>query len=210
MSIGDAIKNLRNKHGLTQADLAARLSCTEKTIRNWEKGETNLTGARAKAFADEFGFDSWEGLLAKYAKARPFSQQTGRGIPLFESVPAGNGDFDPTDLGEDNGYSGVMLDPGIFGVTDLQAFAVTVKGDSMMPTFADGEIVLCSPSAEHEPGMVAVFRLEDGDCGIKVIEPGTTKKTLRLVALNTRYATREVPRHSIVRLARVVAKTTIF
>lgn len=210
MAAGDAIKKLREAHGLTQADLAARLGCTEKTIRNWEKGLTKMTGGKAKAFADEFGYATWEELLAKNGNARPFSQQVGHGVPLFEHVPAGNGDYDPTDMGEDNGYSGVMLDPGIFKVTDPMAFAVAVKGDSMLPEFVEGEIVICSPSAEHKPGMVAVFRLESGECGLKSIQPGSTDDTIRLVALNARYPTREVKRSEIQRLAKVVAKTTIF
>ncbi|MBR5185399.1 MAG: helix-turn-helix domain-containing protein, partial [Akkermansia sp.] len=38
INIGQKIKKLRNKHGMTQSDLANRLNVSDKTISKWETG----------------------------------------------------------------------------------------------------------------------------------------------------------------------------
>lgn len=209
----EALKKARKITGKGQQELALAVGLENaRSWRHWESGETPLNMKRMNQAARAHGFNTWEDLLAAVGET-PFSAQSHpqNKIPLFNDVPAGNGDFDPTSLGEDNGYSGVMLDPAMFGgVDDPMAYAVRVKGDSMMPEFAEGEIVVCSPSAERTPGMFGVFRLDDGDCGIKVIEEGSKPGTVRLSPLNKRHPTREVPEKSIVRLAKVICKTTIY
>ena len=37
-TIGDRIKELRNRNSLTQADLAGKLGFTSQTVSNWESG----------------------------------------------------------------------------------------------------------------------------------------------------------------------------
>ncbi len=72
----------------------------------------------------------------------------------------------------------------------------------MEPDLREGDLVFCFPRAEHEQGMVAVYRLVDGDCGVKIIE--SDGDDIVLVPRNPRHRTRRVHRNDITRLARVV------
>ena len=47
------------------------------------------------------GYASYEELQADVGASRPFSMQVpaDAAVPVFQEVPAGNGDFDPADLG---------------------------------------------------------------------------------------------------------------
>jgi len=40
MSFGDKLKQLRKQNGYSQKELADRIGVEDRTIRNWEKGET--------------------------------------------------------------------------------------------------------------------------------------------------------------------------
>lgn len=209
----DALKKARSVTGKKQHALAAAIGLTTRAWRMWETGETPLNMERMKEAARAHGFVSWEELLAAVGELT-FSQQIppGAAIAVFEEVPAGNGDFDPTLLGEDNGFSSEMfplsrIPPKARRYKRL--FAVVVKGDSMAPDYAEGDTVFCADDAEHVQGMVAVYRLDDGDCGIKMLESHGPDAIL--IPRNPKHITRRVRQEQIVRIARVVAhlKATI-
>jgi len=62
---------------------------------------------------------------------------------------------------------------GVLGEIDLQAetgancYAVRIKGDSMLPRFRDGNIVICSPEAPWRHGDTCLIRHLDGRIWIK-------------------------------------------
>jgi SOS-response transcriptional repressor LexA len=211
-SVGETIRLARIHHEETQESLAAKTKMSANAIGEMERGNSQPRAASLLSIARALGYNTWEQVLAKFASARPFSAQLGPEglIPLFEEVPAGNGDFDPTHLGEDNGYSAEMISRSVFpGLTHPLAYAVTVKGDSMEPDFIEGETVACVPIRfdELEPGMYVVFRLADGQTGIKLIEPDEDKEYAWLVPLNKRYRRQRVRLDEFVNLSRAVFKT---
>lgn len=71
-------------------------------------------------------------------------------------------------------------------------FGLRLDGDSMHPMFADGTIVLCSPSEPARPGHPAVIRLT-GQIGLtcKIYRP--RESFVRLVAANDKYEPQEFP-----------------
>ncbi|MBQ8165289.1 MAG: helix-turn-helix transcriptional regulator [Clostridia bacterium] len=63
--IADNISDLRKKKGMTQADLAANLSYTDKAVSKWERGESVPDIVVLKAIADLFGV-SLDYLVSEY------------------------------------------------------------------------------------------------------------------------------------------------
>ena len=93
--------------------------------------------------------------------ARPDDGVTGAGlpvqIPLINSVQAGY----PREF-TDLGYPVRIADEYIAvpGVSDADAFAARVVGDSMAPDYREGDIVVFSPSVETSEGSDCFARLE--------------------------------------------------
>jgi len=54
---GDHLRRRRLELGLSQADLASRLSVSPKTIRNWETGHRTPTGRSLGPIRDLLGYD---------------------------------------------------------------------------------------------------------------------------------------------------------
>lgn len=211
MQLSEAILAIRTGEKMSQREFAEAIGRSLRTIGGWERGETKPHMGDLRKMASKLGCDTWEELLAKHTGAQPFSRQVDPGvrIPVFEEVPAGAGDFDPTDLGEDNGFASQWIDaqilPPFLVSGHRDAFGLRVRGDSMMPDYQDGDLIICSASAPQEPGMVAVFRLVGGECGLKIIE-SAGKGMIRLVPLNPRagFTARIVPIEEVTRLARVI------
>lgn len=49
--LASALKEQRNRHGLTQAQLADRLGVTQSAVAQWEAGSVTPTVARLRAIA---------------------------------------------------------------------------------------------------------------------------------------------------------------
>ena len=47
------------------------------------------------------------------------------------------------------------------GVKDISAFGVRIEGDSMLPAFKPGHMVVVSPNMEVQTGDVCVLKVED-------------------------------------------------
>lgn len=138
-------------------------------------------------------------------------------VPLINSVAAGY----PKDF-TDLGYPARVADSYVRSpdIRDPDAFACRVVGDSMMPDYREGDIVIFSPSRSVVSGSDCFVRLEpnhettfkrvffEGPDG-RAIEPGTVKPAagvpapntavthIRLHALNSKYPSRVLPREGI-------------
>ncbi|MHC5024345.1 MAG: XRE family transcriptional regulator [Planctomycetota bacterium] len=83
-------------------------------------------------------------------------------------------------------------------VADPQAFAARVVGDSMMPDYREGEIVVFSPERPTPSGSDCFVRLEDGaESTFKRVYFEDDGCTVRLQPLNADYPPRSVPREHI-------------
>lgn len=56
--VGGRLRLLREEAGLRQEDVAARLGVHSNTVRNWERGTTQLKGDDFPAVAAVFGMDA--------------------------------------------------------------------------------------------------------------------------------------------------------
>lgn len=97
------------------------------------------------------------------------------------------------------------------GVTDLDAFAARVVGDSMEPDYREGDIVVFSPAAKVTDGCDCFVRLEpDHETTFKrvYIEKGEKGGNVRLQPLNASYPPRVLARETIAGMYRAVWRFT--
>ena len=185
--IGNRIKSERLAHKMSQTQLAAKLHVTQGAISQWEKGltrpdmellskiallfncSTDYLLGKSDTLVDEALLDVVntipDDVLQKYANVydalrsmqqsdlpsnvRPISSLHRQRIPLIGGVAAGEPIYDPED-------AGVYVESPV----DADA-AITIHGDSMVPTYQDGDLVYVKARPDVLDGAVAVVFLDD-------------------------------------------------
>lgn len=128
-------------------------------------------------------------------------------IPLINRVTAGY----PADF-TDLGYPARVADEYVRSpdLSDPDAFAARVVGDSMEPDYREGDIVVFSPAVEVRSGMDCFVRLEpDHESTFKRVyfEGEGGEEMIRILPLNGRYAARVLPRERVAGLYAGVSVT---
>jgi phage repressor protein C with HTH and peptisase S24 domain len=107
-----------------------------------------------------------------------------RQIPLLGLAKAGRGGFfDDSGFPAGNGWDEIDVP----GVTDPNAYGLEITGDSMMPVYREGDIIIVSPSAAVRKGDRVVVRLNDGQVMAKIMQRQTSK-TVELASFNPNHA----------------------
>ena len=94
-------------------------------------------------------------------------------------------------------------------VQDKDAFAARVHGDSMVPKYREGDIVIFSPAAGPKSGDDCFVRFEDGHTTFKRVffendDAGTS--VIRLQPRNEKYRAQSVPSEKVAGLYKAVYK----
>ncbi|GAB4385433.1 MAG: hypothetical protein Kow0022_11280 [Phycisphaerales bacterium] len=128
-------------------------------------------------------------------------------VPLINRVAAGY----PADF-TDLGYPARVADEYVRcpGLTDPDAFAARIVGDSMMPEYREGDIVVFSPARRVASGDDCFVRIApDHESTFKRVyfegQPGS--ELIRLQPINNRYPPRVLPREQVLGLYRAVSVT---
>ncbi len=119
----------------------------------------------------------------------------GRGIPVINNIAAGY----PTEF-TDLDYPAAVADEYIAcpDITDPDAFAARVVGDSMEPDYREGDIVVFSPQLPTPSGTDCFVRFErDSHTTFKRIYVEADERSIRLQPLNNTYAPQVVDREAI-------------
>ena len=154
--IGFNIKRLRVGKGYSQEQLARKIGISQGAVSQWEKGKTTpdtLTLMElAKIF--EVSFDT----LTEEAPVRDLDsvRVIRSAIPIIGDIACGS----PI-LAEENREGYADLPEGV-----RADFALRCKGDSMVPTFLDGDLVLIRQQPEVENGQIAAVAI-DGEVTLK-------------------------------------------
>ncbi len=118
-----------------------------------------------------------------------------RRIPVINKIAAGY----PTEF-TDLDYPATVADEYLAcpDVSDPDAFAARVVGDSMLPEYREGEIVVFSPEAATPNGCDCFVRLErDHETTFKRVYFEDDGETIRLQPLNSAYPPRVVHREDV-------------
>jgi SOS-response transcriptional repressor LexA len=127
----------------------------------------------------------------------------GRSVPLINKVAAGY----PTEF-TDLSYPARVADEYVRcpDVTDADAFAARVVGDSMSPSYLEGDVVVFSPAKPVADGQDCFVRLEpDHQTTFKRVYFEEGGMRIRLQPLNSAYPPRVVEREGVAGLYAAVA-----
>lgn len=206
MFSGEKLKKIRQEKGYSQADLAKLLQLSRASYFNWEKGKTKPNQKNLKQLSQIFKVDPTYFLsehdivniflklnpdnqvkLENYAEELLKEQEIIKPLPklyaykVFEKLSAGTG---YSYFGDGN-YDTVFYDEQL----DYD-FASWVFGDSMEPTYLNGEVVVIKQTGFDYDG--AIYAVDwDGQTYIKKVY--REEEGLRLVSLNNYYADKFVP-----------------
>jgi phage repressor protein C with HTH and peptisase S24 domain len=156
MDYGERIERVRKSLGLSQAEVARRLEWSPPNYARIEKGRTTPSLRSIEAIAEALevplsaltqeGFASAEVPVVAFASAGPGVEFTDQGYP------AGGGMY-------------FLPRPPQF--TDPNGFGVEVAGDSMVPKYEDGQVVMVDTRKRPVSGDYAVIGLMSGDKYVK-------------------------------------------
>lgn len=162
MKIGKKIRLLREQKNLTQEELARKLGYSHKTsISKIETDQYDLSYSKIIAFADALGVTP-ASLFAEdeTVEASPAKKMT---IPVLGCVVAGypmeavENIIDYEEISEEMAQNG-------------EYFALQVKGDSMLPRFAEGDVVIVRKQEDIESGDIAIMLVNGNEATIKKVQ----------------------------------------
>jgi len=123
-----------------------------------------------------------------------------RPVPLIGMAQAGSGGyFDDAGFPVGGGWDEVSLPD----VQDENAYALEVSGDSMLPVYRDGDVIVVSPAASVRKGDRVVVKTMDGEVLAKVLARQSEKR-VELQSLNPAYEARVLKPEEILWMARII------
>ncbi len=123
-----------------------------------------------------------------------------RQIPLIGFAQAGKGGYF-----DDSGFpiGGSWDEIEAPGIIDQNAYAVEIQGDSMMPVYREGDIVIVSPSTSIRKGDRVIVKTSDGQVMAKILQRQSAK-TVELASFNPEHEMKSLEMKDIDWIARVV------
>ena len=160
--IGRRIAEKRKQKNMTQDQLAEAAILSRVTVARYEAGKLEPGAQALDRIADALEVTTDE-LLGKSERIAPFLRMSGA-VPVVGSIACGQ------PITADQNIDGYVTVPeGVHA-----DFALVCKGDSMRPTFLEGDYVLIRQQPEVENGQIAavgiggdatlkhVYRMDDG------------------------------------------------
>jgi SOS-response transcriptional repressor LexA len=147
------IKELRNKLGLTQAELGKKLGVSMGAVQKWETAIRVPSSTQRKKMAKLFKVSEAE----LFGELKSVKSEL-RLVPLISWVHADQ--FEDVDDFLEPGQADEYLHSKI-GKEGDNCFALKVRNDCMEPEFTEGDIVVIQPSKSIESGEFGVFKIEN-------------------------------------------------
>jgi len=121
-------------------------------------------------------------------------------VPLIGFAEAGTGGyFDDGGFPVGRGWDEIAFP----AVNDEHAYALEISGESMMPAYRDGDVIVVSPAAPIRRSDRVVVKTKDGEVMVKQLKRRTSK-TIELRSLNPSHKERSLPVRDVVWIARIV------
>jgi phage repressor protein C with HTH and peptisase S24 domain len=193
-----AIDQLAERHGLSASALAKRAGLDPTTFNRSKREQPD---GRARWPSTE---SIAKILAATGASLDDFMALIGggtrRAIPLIGFAQAGRGGYF-----DDAGFpvGGAWDEIEFPNVGDEHAYALEIAGDSMLPLYRDGDVVVVSPAAVTRRGDRVIVKTREGEVMAKELKRRTAK-TVELRSLNPEHADRVFQEGEIAWIARVL------
>ena len=179
-SIGKILRQIRERNGWTLEEMASKLGTTKQALSRYERGERSPKLHVAAHFSEVLGV-SLEALAGQNEflpeEIIPLETLKSHKVPLIGSAAAGEPIFDEE------------IDVYVDGPLKAE-YAVKVKGDSMEPTFLDGDTlyIRSQPDIDYE-GQIGVLVIGDDVCVKHIYHQ---ENGLLLVSDNPKYAPKQM------------------
>jgi phage repressor protein C with HTH and peptisase S24 domain len=199
--IWGAIEALAAKRGMSASMLAKR-SGLDPTTFNKSKRESSAGRLRwpstesISKILESTGtpLDEFLGFVGAIAPPKKTS------VPLIGLAQAGSGGFFD-DAGFPVGGAWDEIDaPELAGA---HVYALEISGDSMLPVYREGDIVIVNPESPVRRGDRVVVKTTEGEVLAKELKRRTAK-TLELKSLNPEHEDRALPMESVDWIARIL------
>ena len=195
--IGQNIRYLRKRAGISQKQIAEKLGVTQGSVSQWEneatEPDTRTIGQLAKVFSVPVDFFFSEEPRRELDSIRIMRNA----VPIVGEIACG---------------TPVTAEQNIEGYADVPDgvhadFALRCKGDSMEPTFMHGDLVLIRQTPDFQPGQIAAVGIE-GEALLKhVYQQG---ENVICVSENPAYAPQSFPASEVTIYGIAVGYTRMF
>ena len=156
MTIGEKIKLLREKHGMTQLELARAVGVSDKAVSTWENDINVPRMGVIQKIASYFNVskaylveDDATESPALPPNLAPISKMPHHRVRMVGAVAAG------VPILADEEYD-VYVD-----APEKADYALRIEGDSMEPTYLDGDVIYIREQPNVDDGRVAVVLVDD-------------------------------------------------
>jgi SOS-response transcriptional repressor LexA len=194
MKLSERIREAIAASGKSQAQIAVETKKTAGAVTQWlDGGIKSLRADTADALEKATGYRAaWlvtgKGPKLVHDKTNVLLADIGtRQIPLISYVQAGNwtGAVDP--FQPNDAHDWLMTDLELSG----NAFALEIKGDSMLPEYKPGDRVIIDPNVQPQPGDLVVAKNGEDEATFKKYRPrgidANGNMVFELVPLNEDY-----------------------
>jgi phage repressor protein C with HTH and peptisase S24 domain len=191
-----AIDALAARHGLSPSGLARRAGLDPTTFnrskrvtgqgrQRWPSTESiaKILGATGVEMAD----------FVRLMREEP-PPASGQSLPVIGFVQAGTGGYPETQLLDEVEF------PGVPGET---AFALRLKGDSMLPLYRNGDTLVVSRSVPCRTGDRVVVKTRGGEVMAKVLQRQTAQ-AVDLMSLNPEHGNRTLAVADVEWMGRII------
>lgn len=177
MERAEILKQLRQSSSLTMDEVGKRIGVSKQTIYKYENGiVTNIPSDKIELLAELYGIRPGE-IMGWYdhVESLPINR-----IKVFGSIPAGI----PIEAIEEH-LEWVDI-PTKWTLSGQKYTALKVKGDSMVPKYEDGDIVIIKIQQDCESGQDAIVYVNGEDATLKKLVKREDRSIL-LQPLNPEY-----------------------
>lgn len=193
MTIGERIKEIRNKLDMSQVDFATKINVSKQTLYKYENNLiTNIPSDKIEAVA-KLGHVSPAYLMGWNISTTPISsdknnvpniKSTSKGVKInvLGRVAAGIPIEVIEDIIDTEEITEEMARTGKF-------FGLQIKGDSMTPNICNGDIVIVRQQDDAENGDVVIATVNGNDAVCKRLRK--YKEGIELISNNPSYAPME-------------------
>ena len=202
-----AIDALATRHRMSPSGLARRAGLDPTTFnkskRNASDGRPRWpsTESIAKVIAaTDTSIEEFAALMRGETPGGPRSPSPAMSVPLLGFAEAGGGGFfDDSGFPAGQGWDEIALP----STGDETVYALEVSGQSMMPLYRDGDILIVSPAASVRRGDRVVVRTREGEVMAKILQRQTSR-TIELASTNPDFPDRQFQMDEVEWMARIL------